>query len=698
METRRPPRTQKKLSGFLPFRTFVSLCLCGFLFISCKEKPVAPAIPPVKNILLITIDTLRADALSVYGNKTRTPFFEELARNSVLFENAFTCAPITLPAHTSLLTGLYPPSHGVRNNGTFRAPDSLELLSEKAKQNGMMTAAIVGGFPLAAQFGLSQGFDLYDDHFEALGTAPGVFTYAERDAAAVTARAKQWLSQRTDGRSFFLWLHFFDPHHPYLEHGLPAVSPYQQEVLYVDGRLSDLFQYLKEKKLRDDLLVIVTADHGEAFGQHHEVSHSLFVYNTTLRIPLMISVPGVAPKRTGEMARIVDIAPTLLEAMNWPAPARMDGRSLMPLLQGKSALPVENFAETLAPSLDFGWSPLFSIQDLRGKYIQAPQSEYYDLVKDPGETQNLIPTIRTDPYSAKIAQILSSARQIPHYSPSPEERERIQSLGYFSTPPGKQVLNAPDPKDRVNTAAKIAELTMSPVPLVEKEKAYHVILAQESSNPILLLRYAEILLALHKYSKAETVFQQVLNLEYPSPAVYNGLATTYFETNQTDRAERILRDAVKIHLADGETFYNLAEFLFQRGAQDEAFDFYETSRKQGFVPAFYRSARLAEVRGDLQKAFRLLEEADRLAPGRVETLHERAMIYTRHNQLPSALSQFQKALEIRPDDPVFLYNIGILYRRMNRIEDARRSLQRFLKVAPREMKEERQAAINILKE
>ncbi len=680
------------------FFAFVSLCLCGFLLPSCKEKPVVPSIPPIKNVLLITIDTLRADALSVYGNKTRTPFFEELARDSVVFENALTCAPVTLPAHTSLLTGLYPPSHGVRNNGTFYAPDSLRLLSEYAKQNGSTTAAIVGGFPLASQFGLNQGFDLYDDHFEALGTSPGVFAYTERDAAAVTARAEKWLSERADGGPFFLWLHFFDPHHPYMEHGLPAPSPYQQEVLYVDGRLAELFQFLKEKKLRDNLLVLVTADHGEAFGEHREVSHSLFLYNTTLHIPLMISVPGIAPGRKAGITRIVDIAPTIMDAMNWQSSARMDGRSLMPILRGKEELAVENFAETLAPSLDYGWSPLFSIQDLHGKYIQAPRPEYYDLAKDPGETQNLIATVRTDPYSKKIAQILASSQRVSQHTLSSEEKERLQSLGYFSSPPGKPVRNAPDPKDRVDTAAKIAELTMSPAPIVEKEKAYRAIAEQEPANPVLLLRYAEILLALHKYDKAETVFQQVLNLEYPSPAVYNGLAAVYFEINQPDRAERILREAVKLDLADGETFYNLAEFLFQHGSQDEAFAFYEKSMKKGFVPAFYRTARLSEVRGDLNKSFDLLEDAERLAPGRVETLHERAMIYTRHNQLPSALEQFQKALKQRPDDPVFLYNIGILYRRMNRLEDARRSLQKFLEVAPPEMKDERQAAINILKE
>ena len=676
----------------------VSACLCGFFLLSCKEKTAPPATPPIKNILLITIDTLRADALSAYGNKTRTPFFEEFARNSVIFENAFTCAPVTLPAHTSLLTGLYPPSHGVRNNGTFRAPGSLQLLSEYARQNGITTAAIVGGFPVAAQFGLNQGFDLYDDHFEALPNLSGYFAYTERDAAAVTSRAKKWLSERTDGRPFFLWLHFFDPHHPYLEHGMPAVSPYQQEVLFVDGRLADLFQFLKEKKLSDELLMIVTADHGEAFGEHREVSHSLFVYNTTLRIPLLISAPGISARRIPEMARIVDIAPTVLEAMNWQSSGQMDGRSLMPFLHGKSAGAVENFAETLAPSLDFGWSPLFSIQNLHGKYIQAPRPEYYDLEKDPGETQNLVATVQTDLYSKQIARILASARKIPQHAPSSEERERLESLGYFSSTPGKQVRNAPDPKDRVDTAAKIAELTMSPASLTEKERAYHAIIAQEPANPLLLLRYAEILLALHKLDQAETVFQQVLNLEYPSPAVYNGIAAVYFERNQPDRAERILRDAVKLNLADGETFYNLAEFLFQRGAQDEAFHLYKKSMKQGFVPAYYRTARLAEVKGDLQKAFGLLEEAERLAPGRIETLHERAMIYTRHNQLPSALDQFQKALEKRPDDPVFLYNIGILYRRMNRVEDSHRFLQRFLELAPREMKAERQTAMNILKE
>lgn len=684
-------------------RSYTALLLCLYLIAaaSCSKAPdhsaAKSAKPRIRRIILITIDTLRADALSVYGNHTNTPFFEGFAKRSVLFENAVTCVPITLPAHTSLLTGLYPPSHGVRNNGTFRAPQGLDLLSKYAKQNQFLTGAVIGGFPLASSFGLNQGFDFYDDEFLNQPGTPGTYLYAEKNAEQVRKSAEDWISKHA-GNSFFLWLHFFDPHHPYVDHGLTGVSPYEQEVLYVDKQLGMLFQYLRSKKLDDQALVILTADHGEAFGEHGEISHSVFIYNTTLRIPLLISAPGIAPARKTELARIIDIAPTVLDFLQWKPKSQMDGTSLRNLMQGKKEESRDSYAETLAPALDFEWSPLLSIQDLHSKFILAPHSEFYDLKTDPSETKNLIAQTDPGPYQKKIKTIVSRQplfKNTEHKS-TPEEREQLESLGYISGNTNEIHSNGPDPKDRVQVARAIAELTGNVMSLPQKEQAYRSIVKEEPSNPLLLLRYGEILLKLQKYSEAEKVFQRVLDLEYPHPDTYNGLAAVYFYQNQLAKAEAILNQAVKLNVADGETYYNLAEFYFNKGDSDKAMNLYDRSIQLGFLPAFFRKARLLEVKGETKPAFELLQKAETLAPGDARVNEQRGMIYIRHRQFPEAIKEFEAALQKNPDEKQLLYNIGFCYYRLEDKEKAREYLKEFLKLGSVITKEEHAAAEQML--
>jgi arylsulfatase A-like enzyme len=578
------------------------------LFCSCQStsKPTTPPVvaTPIKNVLLITIDTLRPDALSIYGNSTKSPFFERIAPQSVIFERAFTVAPLTLPAHTSLLTGLYPPVHGVRNNGTFRVSPNLKLLSEIAQQHGFATGAVIGGFPLSARFGLNQGFETYDDSFSTMPDSTN-FNYAEKNAESVRLSAQSWLDE-TRGKSFFLWTHFFDPHHPYLKHGNSSLEPYLQEVLYVDQQLELFFDFLRSKNLLYETLIIIVGDHGEAFGEHQEISHSLFVYNTTLHIPLIISAPGYKSQRRKEVVRIIDVFPTVLQLMNWKDPTAIDGVSLVPLLKNGSMPALEAYSETMAPALDFGWSPLFAIQDGEHKYIQAPQEEFYDLKQDRDESHNLAGNIDTSSYRNKIQSLL--ARTPPESSTrslTAEEREKLESLGYFSSgahlPKGSQI----DPKDRVEIAHRIAELSTSNLQLPEKAKAYADLIQSDPNNPVLLLRYAEILLKLNRLKEAKRIFQKVIDSKYESVAPYNGLASLYFQQKNVTLAELTLQLAVQKNLADGETFYNLAEINLNRRLFKKAFEDYALSMNFRFMPAFYRVYDLAvefQKQGDREKS------------------------------------------------------------------------------------------------
>lgn len=517
---------------------------------------------------------------------------QQFAENAGVFDRAFTSAPITLPAHTSLFTGMYPPSHGVRHNGVYKAQSSLTLLSELAHNAGFATAAFVGAAPLASNYGLNQGFDVYDDSFPPAPTQQGMFAYAERNAEQVRLAAQNWLSNLPQSKPFFLWMHFFDPHHPYQPHGYAGLTPYQQEVAYTDHQLAEFFVYLNQNHQDANNLVVITADHGEAFGEHGEISHSLFIYNTTLKIPLMISAPGIKPRRIPDLVRIIDISPTIAEIMGWKFPASIDGVSLMPHLRGEKMKSLDSYSETFASAIDFGWSPLACVQDQQFKYIQAPKSEFYDLKTDPGENHNLASPQQAEKYKTEVQALLNRATQASEYKPSPEEAERLRSLGYVAAAPQKIQWDRPDPKDKLQIARRIAELTMQPMTLPERAKAYEEIVKLDPSNPLLLVRFGEVWLQMKNYAVAERAFQSAIQLGYPSAAPYNGLAAAFYYQERTADAEAILQKAADTGVADGETYFNLAEFFFNRGRKEQAFKYYDRSIMLGYKLAAQRKAEL----------------------------------------------------------------------------------------------------------
>ena len=341
-------------------------------------------------MLLVTIDTLRADRVAVYGDaQARTPQLDALARGGVLFEHAYSPVPLTLPAHASILTGLLPPQHGVRGNGSFALGAAPRTLAEALRGKGLATGAFVGAFPLARRFGLDRGFDAYDDAFE---RAPGLhFEFPERRADRVVAAALAWLG-RTPG-PVFAWVHFYDPHAPYdPPEAFREADAYRGEVAFADAMLGRLLEAWERRP--GPSLVAVTSDHGEAFGEHGEVSHGLFVYDTTLQVPLVLRGAGLASaRRVAERVGIVDLAATLADLVG---AERLPGRSLKPFLVagGKAGTGAETplYAETLAPRLDFGWSELRSWREHGLKYVEAPRRELYDLDSDPGEGTNLADT------------------------------------------------------------------------------------------------------------------------------------------------------------------------------------------------------------------------------------------------------------------------------------------------------------------
>ena len=397
--------------------------------IACgRAAPPAPATAAAANLLLITIDTLRADRVGAYGDATaRTPAMDALAARGALFTHAYASAPITLPSHASIMTGRYPAGHGARHNG-LRVDLSVPTLGEHLSREGFATAAFVAAFPLDRRFGLIKGFQTYGD-----GMPRGADGRPanERPGQAVVDEALAWLNPRL-GRKFFLWVHLFEPHAPYgdARSGRPAEARYGDEIAEADRQVARLVAALGQS--RDSTLIVVAADHGEAFGEHGEISHSLFIYDTTLRVPLIVAGPGVrAGTRIREAVGLIDIAPTIARLLGGKA-FDADGVDLSPALLGAEPPPRTLYAESFAPLLDFGWSPLKSVRDGEWKYIDAPKPELFNVSSDPGETVN-----RIEPERARAAGMqglvrkYSGADAAVSAKTDPEAAARLQALGYI---------------------------------------------------------------------------------------------------------------------------------------------------------------------------------------------------------------------------------------------------------------------------
>jgi arylsulfatase A-like enzyme/Tfp pilus assembly protein PilF len=388
-----------------------------------------------QNVLLIVIDTLRADKLGCYGSqRVRTPNIDRLAKRGVLFTRAFAHNPLTLPSHANIMTGMTPPYHGVHDNENFNLRDQFLTLAEYLKAQGYSTGAVVGACPLDSRFGIAQGFDFYEDNVAPKGSPRN--SIGERSASAVAALAENWLSWQKPG--WFFWMHVFDPHYPY-EPPEPFLSqypekPYNGEVAYVDSVLGEFFKYLEENGHLEQTLIILTSDHGESLGDHGEKTHGMLAYNSTLWVPLIVSFPGLKPARIEQRAAHIDIFPTVCDLLGLEKPAVLQGVSLVPAMKGKKIPSRQIYFESLEPYYNFGWAPLRGFLSGKQKFLDCPIPELYDLEVDFEETVNLA---ENNPVSAFRSQLGQLLKTLSHPDADgaekrygQETREMLRSLGY----------------------------------------------------------------------------------------------------------------------------------------------------------------------------------------------------------------------------------------------------------------------------
>ncbi|MGH8459164.1 MAG: sulfatase, partial [Nevskiales bacterium] len=359
------------------------------LFLSSISLAAAAAPAPRTNVILITVDTLRADRVGAYGySKARTPNLDGLAASGVRFERAFSPVPITLPSHACMLTGTYPMRNGMHDFSGNRLDPAMPTLATVLKAQGYATGAVVGAAVLDRRFGLNNGFDFYYDNFDFNRMLETNLDAMERPGNLVMDQALAWL-RKNSSRRFFLWVHLYDPHHPYnppAPYNTQLADPYDGEIAFADAQVGRLLRYLKLGGLLSNTLIVLAGDHGEGLGEHGEKTHGFFIYNSTLQVPLLMKLPSSAvagKKLVADAVSLVDVMPTVLEALRLPAPPQVQGRSLLPLLKSKGeadASPL--YAESYLPRLHFNWSELRGIQSGNYRLIDGPKPELYDLSRD----------------------------------------------------------------------------------------------------------------------------------------------------------------------------------------------------------------------------------------------------------------------------------------------------------------------------
>lgn len=602
-----------------------------------------------QNVLLVTIDTLRADALSAYGGPAVTPALDRLAVEGVRFDFAHAHAVLTLTSHASILTGEYPFQHGLRDNSGYRLPRDARTAATILKQAGYATAAFVAAFPLHSRFGLNAGFDVYDDRFGE-AHAPTEFNMPERPASAVVPLARDWIAGRAGraGRAggegqraqpWFVWVHVFDPHAPYRPpppfDTQYAGQPYYGEVAATDAALAPLLDDVRSSAR--PTLVIVTGDHGEGLGDHGEEAHGIFAYESTLRIPLIIAEVGGGTSdsslvsawrrtRAGEVssvaARHIDILPTILDAVGQRVPSDLHGRTLLPREERDAgSSPRTTYFEAMSGMLNHGWAPLTGVLVGRDKFIDLPIAERYDLASDPAERSNLAGrSPERDRMLAAALGAFTLALPGKRVTEDSEAAARLRALGYVSgdAPAKARYSEADDPKR-----------------LMDLDSAVHRAVDAFSEG---------------RAEEAAQIYQQVIDRRPGMAIAYRHLAFIEWQRGNAPGAVEVLRRAVAHGVTDTRALAQLGEYLTDTG--------------------------------HVAEGIRILDPLARNPAADTDTLNALGIAYARAGRAEDARRVFERLLAVLPGSSAPLENLGVLALEQGDVRGAKRYFDRAVAVAP----------------
>ncbi|MGA1796888.1 MAG: tetratricopeptide repeat protein [bacterium] len=616
---------------------------------------------PRRNLLLITIDTLRADHLGCYGYRdANTPAIDRLSSKGVLFTRAFTPVPITLPSHVTILTGLYPLQHGVRNNGNYLLDPEVLTMAEVMKDHGLHTGACIGAFVLDSLFGLDQGFDFYEDSLPKEGAA-AILLENERRGEEVTRAGLDWLSALREG-PFFLWLHYFDPHAVYL-----PPSPFREqykghlydgEIAYTDHCIGDLFLGMERLGLMDKTAVILTSDHGEGLGEHGEPTHAIFVYDTTMHVPLIIHDPlGTIPAgRIDEMVSTLDILPTVLDLFGIPlkgaSTKTLPGKSLLPLMTGNGhSFDREILLESLYPEENFGWSRIEGIRTPEWKFVSAPRPEVYNLAHDPKEGTNLYPQ-DAGPWRERLEALKTALGpgRSAQVNLDDQVRKRMESLGYVWSGAG-ETEGRPDPKDMIALLEGI-----------DRGVSY---------------------IYLGLYDRARREFQTILSVNPDNASALFYLASIEEKSGNLDEAERTFRRLLAVSPNYLDVHNHLGVIYHKKGDPDKALEEFELALAQAeYAEVYYNLSVVHRQKGDLDKSIHAAQRSLALDPRYVDALNQLGQLSLDRKNYDEAAGFLRKAIELDPNHLQAHNNLGVLFHRLGRGDDALREFEKSLSIDP----------------
>jgi arylsulfatase A-like enzyme/Tfp pilus assembly protein PilF len=657
-------------------------------------RPVGGVGPEGMNLLVITLDTTRADRIGAYGYEgVETPTIDRLAREGVLFEQAEAAAPLTCPAHCSIFTSKYPPDHGVRDNGGFFLSHKQLTLATYLKKRGFETGAVVAAFVLDSKWGIGQGFDTYVDDFDMAESRGVGMGDIRRPGNEVVDRALPWLEKVKDKR-FFAWLHFYDPHAPYTEpepfKTRYAEHPYLGAIAFMDSQIARVIDFLEQNGLMEKTVIAVIGDHGESLGQHGEETHAFFVYEATTRVPFVIRAPfeKVRGRRVADPVRSVDLMPTVLDLMDIPAPKGLRGASLVPLMTGaRSTLDLEAYAEALYPLHHFGWSELRAWRVGRYKAIDAPRPEFYDLDRDPHETTNLYAERKTvaDGMIARMREIerdapTDDAVAKPEPEVDPEARARLAALGYVGSfvatvsSPGS---NRADPKDKIelfNMMSEARDMAQSDresdAAALKAIEIYKRVLKADPDVIDAWFNLGNLHSRLRRFPEAIEYFKHALALkpDYDLPVI--NMANAYRQMGDDAAALAGYEHYLTIDPNNSHVRYQIGEIYLDRGDEARAVQIFKDVLKMNPREASALNALgvIAFQHGDAATAEREVRQAIAMKEDVRLAHYNLALIAESRNDPATAEAEYKKELELHPNAYKAAFNLGMLYDKLGNRE------------------------------
>jgi arylsulfatase A-like enzyme/Tfp pilus assembly protein PilF len=657
---------------------------------SVKGEPLGRLAAGVRvadlNLLLITLDTTRADRIHAYGfDGIETPNLDRVAREGVLFEQAVAPAPLTLPAHSSIFTGKFPPAHGVRDNGGFFLDDRETTLAERLQSRGFTTGGFVGAYVLDHKWGIAQGFQTYFDDFDLSKYQSLSLGSVDRPGNEVADHALTWLDRAGSSR-FFGWVHFYDAHSPY-DPPEPFKSryaghPYVGAIAFVDSQVGRLLAYLDAHDLTRQTVVIVMGDHGESLGEHGEATHGFFVYQSTMHVPMLIRAPYdvMAGRRVSEVVRSIDILPTALELLGVNTNERFEGTSVVPLMTGaKKELGLAAYSEAIYPRFHFGWSDLRALTAGRYKFVAAPRPELYDLQQDPTESRNIYPERRAlgDRMNQELVALesrMSATASAPKAAVEvdPDARERLAALGYvgtFVTAAAPDRSGLADPKDKIQLFNLMTQARETARHDTESDAGLHALEHVIEQDPKIIDAWFMLGNEYYRrrdFARAIDQYKRALELKPDYDLVVINMANAYRALGRDQEAMVGYRRFMELDPRNAQIRYETAQILIDNGKLDEAQA--ELTHALQLEPklAAARNALgvLALKRGDLSGAEReiraaIAEKADvRLAHFNLALLAEQRGDPTR------AIDEYKKEIDLHANSYKAWFNLGRLYERI----------------------------------